>query len=299
MPSLLARIAAALLSTLPAHAGAELGVHAGSDTNVHKAIEPLRALGVRWVRLWADVDWEQPAEHSSFQQARDFHAAGFRVILELSCHETKKLSDPAAVRAWCDWVLTVPGMKEAVDIWEIGNEINVERYWPGTPEQYVELLLQPAWESFHPQGEKVLGSSFTVYQENNKLSTARTARAVAAGYLDYCDYAGLHPYTHTPREAEIFMREIETLYGRKPIIITEWNLKQSKDPAQRGAWAQRRAMQEEAWGSLRERADVICYYRLLESEREGGWPGLLKKDYTPQRPFYEMFLGWSQPPRSK
>lgn len=296
--SLLSRLLPGLfvlfLAVPPVSAEAELGVHAGSDTEVERAIEPMRALGVKWVRLWADVDWAAPRDIAAFDQARAFHAAGFRVVVCLSGHHDPAVPNPAEVRAYCEWLLDAAGLREAVDVWEIGNEINVPRYWHGTPAQYVTELLKPAYETLHPAGEKVLGTSFSVYQVGGKMSLAVTEQAVQAGYLDWCDYAGFHPYTVTVEEVPVVMEKLRALYGTKPLFITEWNLKQKKDPAKRLDPAERRRRLDAALPLLREKAEVICYYRLLEADREGGWAGLLKVDYSPQEPYHEMFKSWAE-----
>lgn len=269
-------------------------MHIGNDTDIGKAIPRLRDLGVKWVRLWADVDWEQHTEHYSFQKARELHAAGFRVILELSSHsaDQKKARVPtyAEVKSYCDWVQSAPGMKDAIEVWEILNELNLKRYWAGTPQQYVDGVLKAAWDSFHPNGELVLGGAFTLYQDKGHASTRITQQYVDAGYLNYCDFAGSHPYAQRPGDLQKHLDELKAIFGAKPVIMTEWNLKSRKDTAQ---WAE---MLETAKSIVGPHATIICYYRLLGTEREGGWPGVLKADtYEPQEPFYSQFRSWTHP----
>jgi hypothetical protein len=290
MNPLLAFVFATTVLFIPALAAQEksqfLGMHVGNETNVEKAIPQLKDLGVSWVRLWADVDWTH-REHPSFEKARKFHAAGFRVILTLSSHSTKRVPVYDEVKSYCDWLQKVPGLSTAVEIWEIQNELHLERYWPGTAREYVDQVLRPAWDSFHPAGEKVLAGSFSAYQEKGKLGTRLTEEYVAAGYLDYCDYAGVHPYTHSVAEMKKFLTRVRAVFGSKPIIITEWNFKQQKD------WSRWSEMLNEALPFLRQHAEVICYYRLLGSKGEGGWPGALKQDYSPQEPFTSTIKSWT------
>lgn len=267
------------------------GVHCGNDTDVEKAIPVLRDLGGRWVRLWCNVHWDERTEHRSFQAARDFKKAGFQVILLLNHHGgDQPLPDYATVRRYCDWIQAVDGMRQAVDVWEICNELNLPKYWPGAPQQYVEQVLKAAWDSFHARGELVLGGSFTAWQEG-EYGVSVTAEYVDAGYNNYCDFAGFHPYTDRPRAMADVMHRAADLFADKPIIVTEWNLKQTRDLME---WASRldesrRLMAEN------DRIRTICHYRLVGFSSEGGWPGLVtatQDGYVPKQPFYDLYKTW-------
>jgi len=272
----------------PAGLAAEFyGMHIGNDTEVERALPVLRDLGVRWTRVWVDVDWQQKAEPPAFQAARDLKAAGFKVIMVFN---QAKVPADEQVKAYFDWVQTVPGLPEAVDIWEILNELNLPRYWQGTAEEYVNQVLRPAWEALHPSGELILGGSFTAYQrQNRRLGTNVTHDYLAAGYLNYVDYAGSHPYTKTVREMKQHITEVKKLYGSTPIILSEWNFKQQPEM---DTWA---AMLDEVRPYLRDRVVTACYYRLLGFDQEGGWPGIVaasKNSYTPVEPFYSLYRSW-------
>jgi len=263
------------------------GMHIGNDTEIAIAVPVLRDLGVRWTRVWVDVDWQQKVEPPAFQAAKDLKAAGFKVIMVFNQAQVPAYEQ---VKAYFDWAQTVPGLLEAVDVWEILNELNLPRYWQGTPEEYVNQVLRGAWDALHPSGEQILGGSFTAYQrQNRRLGTNVTRNYLAAGYLNYVDYAGSHPYTKTVREMKQHIAEVKKLYGSTPIILSEWNFKQQP---QLDAWA---AMLDEARPYLRDRVVTACYYRLLGFDQEGGWPGIVaasQNSYTPVEPFYSLYRSW-------
>ncbi|WP_310393776.1 hypothetical protein [Hymenobacter sp.] len=278
----------------PSGAG-RYGMHVGNDTDVAAAIPVLRDLGVEWVRLWADVEYAKRQEHTpSFERARAFKKAGFRVILLVSSNARDGAEPPRYedVKAYFDWAQAAPGMKEAVDVWEISNELNLRKYWKYTPAQYVDNVLKAAWYSLHAGGETVLGGSFTAWQ-NDKISTEVTRQYVEAGYLKYCDYAGLHPYANTLADVQKVTEEALRLYGSKPVIFGEWNYKE--DPF-RNDWNQWARMLTEAksYFDTQPRIKVICLYRLIQTPREGGWPGFVKNGtpYAPQQPFYDTLRSW-------
>jgi hypothetical protein len=263
------------------------GMHIGNDTNVARAIPVLQDLGVRWTRLWVDVDWNQRNVHPAFQKARDLKAAGFKVIMVFN---QAKVPAYSTVKDYFDWVQTLPDLSEAVDVWEILNELNLSRYWAGTADQYVKNVLKAAWDSLHPTGELVLGGSFTAYQRQNRyLGTEVTRDYIRAGYLNYIDYAGSHPYTKTVREMEEHLAALQKHYGSKPMILSEWNFKQQP---QHQSWA---AMLKEVRPFVSDRVVTACYYRLVGFDQEGGWPGIVeqsKSSYTPVEPFYSLYKSW-------
>lgn len=268
------------------------GMHVGFDAYPPKAIPVLKDLGVEWVRVWANVDWGKQEETDAFQMARDFKAAGFKVVM---CFQQSKVPTYEVVKDYFDWAQTVPGMKQSIDVWEILNELNVKKYWSGTyPGQYVNNVLKPAWDSLHPQGEKVLGGAFTAYQDrdNTKLGTSFSQAYVEAGYLKYVDYGGSHPYTETIPELKTHLEEIKAIYGSKPILATEWNFKPQPDNE---SW---KAMLDEVRPYVQEQVDVAFYYRLLASG-DGLWPGVARSEsetdsYPPVEPFYSMYRDWTQ-----
>jgi len=261
------------------------GMHIGNDTDVAKAIPVLKDLGVQWTRLWVDTDWS-PQEHPAFQKAKTLKAAGFNTIVEFN---QAKVPTPEQVKAYFDWAQTVPGLPEAIDVWEVLNELNIPRYWRGDAQEYVNNVLKPAWNSLHPRGEKVLGGAFTAWQ-NSDWGTGITERYVKAGYLNYVDYAGTHPYTNTVKQLREYMKAIAKVYGSKPMIISEWNFKAQKNPK---AWAK---LLDQARPILQDRVFTACYYRFIGFNKEGGWPGIVRKtkqgNYTPKQPFYDLYKRW-------
>lgn len=273
------------------------GVHCGSDTKVERSIPALREMGARSVRLWADVDWTTFKEHGSFARARRYKEAGFHVTLLI---QDKDVPTYEEAKAYFDWAQAQPGMREAVDFWEVINEPNVlvngpddpaggpptkvGKYWLGTPEEYVDRVLRAAWDSLSPAGETVVGAGTSAYQDNGKLSNSYNQRLKDAGYLNYLHYANAHPYVRTIPELEEHLAGVRAIYGDVPMVATEWNLKPQPSPE---AWA---AALDLALPMMAAEFDMIGYYRLLPTKREGGWPGLLTHDYEPGGPIYDAYV---------
>ncbi|GAB4146698.1 MAG: hypothetical protein OHK0017_07520 [Patescibacteria group bacterium] len=262
-----------------------LCVHAGVDTNFDLAIPIFRDLNLSTIRLWVDFDWNDRQVPWQVQQATKLKQAGFRTIVVFN---QARIPTYDEVRNYFDWLQQQPGVLEAIDVWEILNELNLDKYWQGNANQYVNLVLKPAWDSLNPSGEKVLGGSFTAWQ-NGRWGTTITAQYVAAGYLNYLDYAGLHPYTDTVEQMQTVISEAKLLYGQKPIIMSEWNFKQVEDE---GVWSNKLNQVEPF---VRQNVVTACHYRFIGFGSEGGWPGLVRfinGAYQPVSTFYNLLKSW-------
>ncbi len=268
------------------------GVEVGNDANVSQIIPVLQNLKINTVRLWANVNWNERQEPSSrvFDRARQLKQSGFRVIVLFQNREVP--SSAAEVKAYFDWVQTLPGIRESIDIWEILNELEGSKYWLGTANQYVQRVLKPAWESLHSRGEKVLGGSFSAWQETG-WNTNVTQEYLAADYLNYVDYAGSHPYTFSVEQMKRHLNEVKQLYGSKPIIITEWNFLPQSRADHRRDYQKWRTMLDEVRPYVKGQVTTACYFRLHQLRSEGGWPGLIDYENNPVSPFYEMYRSWT------
>ncbi len=283
------------------------GVLVGNDTDVAKAIPALKELGVKWVRVWFDIaDWSQPpASLAPFQKAVDLKKAGFHTIVEFNALNGIAPSGYAQAKAYFDAVQAITdstgtSIKEYIDIWEILNELNLDKYWSGTPEQYVNDVLKAAWDSLKTPGstELILGGNWTAWQLNpatgqHDTGVWTTEAYIQAGYLNYVDYAGFHPYTNNLEDMKLVMKAALALFGSKPVILSEWNFKQYAD---HDRWADD-LEQARAW--LYDRVAQAHMYRLLQSSGEGGWPGLLHNDaaYSPVEPFHSMYKHFPKQPQ--
>jgi len=274
------------------------GVMVSNDTDVAKAVPAMKDLGIRWARVWVDVfDWEKPARHPAMDRAVKLKEAGFKVVLLFNDHPDNPDRTPSyeTSKAYFEWVLTQEDLVAAVDVWEILNELNLDHYWPqdATPSDYIDNILKAAWDTIGAvEGELILGGSWTAYQ-NGEWGVSITKEYIEAGYLNYVDYANLHPYTDNLANLKKVTSAALELFGDKPLFISEWNFKQWSNHE---AWV-RELNQARAW--LHDRVETLIYYRLIGFSSEGGWPGLVQNDggeYVPTPLFYDMYKKWPKNP---
>jgi len=296
------------------------GVMFSYPENVTNADPRLQELGVRQARLWMNIkDWNTPENNTggakydaqydaALRQALELHQRGYKVIFHMNSERGVVPSYDQA-RGVFAWLLAKPGLREAVDVWEIFNELNNKQYYNlaysttvsmrEQADAYVQGPLRAAWDVFHVgAGEPVLGGSWTLFQQSADYSPtgaatlALTRAYVDAGYLEYVDYAGIHPYENTTEASKRFMAEALELFGSKPVMITEWGLKPARFGGRRITnIAGYTAAMSEMRSFLHGRVCTAAYYRFTPGN---GWPGLVGfgPSYTPVQPAYDTYASW-------
>lgn len=277
------------------------GLHLGTDTDVNKSLKSLSDMGIYWTRIWLDIkNWADPTKdnHSgTVSRALALHNAGYKVCLNLNANAGVVPESYEQAKAYFEYLFNIPGLKDAVDMWEIHNELNLfNDYWKGTPEEYVNRSLKAGWDVFHPAGEWVLGGSFTLGQ-GTFGGTDVTEAYVNAGYLNYCDFAGTHPYATSFSELKTHVNKILELYGNKPVFISEWNYKSpSAASANSTTWANNIELAMDYFYNTPQITGV-CYYRLLDGGDKVYWPGVIfSGTYKPVLPYYNMYKSFPKTP---
>jgi hypothetical protein len=258
--------------------GTSIAFH--DPSQVSRAIPALKALHVGTVRIWWGMGtWNNRAGNWAVQEAQQLHNAGFKVIMTFSVPDVPSY---AQAYSFFNYAVHKSGAAGAIDYWEIGNEPNQKSFWKGTPSQYVNNLLKPAWDAIHPTGEKVLGAGPT--WDANFASTL-----VSLGYNKYCDYAGFHPYGPSPQEVLNRALGAKAAYQGKPIIFTEWNVRGSE-----GNFSQWASEVDQARKLIAHVAEIACYFPFTVGSTMAGKGGVVNTNYSVRNPFYDMFKGWGE-----
>lgn len=282
------------------------GVMFSYNESVSKGTPVLNDLGVRWCRVWVNItDWSTPSNNTgnAFQQAIDLHKAGFKVILIFNSYKGK-VPTYSQAKAVYEWALQKPDLKASVDIWEIFNELNNKEYYElaystsltmaEQAQYYVKGALKAAWDVFHVNNsEPVLGGSWTLWQQKEEFSTTGsynlkvTQAYLDNGYLNYCDYAGIHPYHDTPTGQRNFTSDFKNRVGTKPIIISEWGLKLKNYS---NAETYTKAMDENL-SFMKSNVFNACYYRFTPGN---GYYGLVSGTNYENKvePAYSTYKNW-------
>lgn len=285
--------------------------------DVAEVVSATNALGTDRVRLWNTTTFgshEFPA--ATLAGLATLHHAGKHVTMVFTpwenaarpARDTATLKDVsyASVKSYFEWLTGEgPGhyahsrdIREYVDRYEIVNEINLPKYYPSsgslqaTMNYYVGQTLRGAYQALHAVGETVVGGNVQARAALDELVGARyTAGGKTKRYVDFCDLVSVHPYETSVRYAKSFINAAVEAFGNKPITATEWNLvlTDRTEPTPADLTTLRNYMSE--------RFESAYFYRLhgLVAQSKDQAQGLLHGDYSPRRPYYNMFAGWTAP----
>lgn len=255
------------------------------DTNFSTVVTQLHTLGVRAVRLYVSISsyddrptasdpvsytnfvnaWNGTGTHPmvaglAMKRAFALKRAGFKVLMTINNTTAQPPASAAQATAFYTYMMnatetstSTTKLKDAVDYWEIGNEVDLAQYWapsgvnkPAGLKEYVDDLLIPAANALHSgptsNWEQVVSSSVS-YSPTDMNAILTELRA--QGRTDAIDDIGFHPYgRYDPANGinEIGDRSAQALryataFGR-PLIATEWNVRGfNSNGSQNATWA--------------------------------------------------------------
>jgi len=246
-----------------------------------EVIPQLKALHVGSVRIWFNraESWEATGG-DGIAFAKAYKEAGFRVMMVIGDDKVPTLEQSTA---FFQYVANYKDALKYVDLWEIGNEPNIPGFWKGTGEEYVNLVLKPAYEVLHPLGALIVGAGPT-------WDVNFAKKLVTYGYLDYVDYANFHPYGSTPEEVYTRAVGARDAFAGKPILFSEWNIRNTSG---KDAWAAKVDATRKLLATVG--ADSSFYFTLVVAETMAGPGGLINlADYSANQPFFDMFKYWGE-----
>lgn len=251
-----------------------------NEAEFNMANKAMKELGIKSVRLWYSVgSWTGALNTWALNKVHQYKAAGYTVTLAVVA---KKPTDYNTAKNYFERLIDAPGAKGSVDYWELGNEVNHSPYWSGSLQQYVNTYQKPGWDVLHGEGEKVIGAGVT--WDVNALKSL-----ISYGYLDYCDYAGFHPYGENGSIVAQRTLAAKAAVGNKPLIITEWNIRLMTDM---NKWASELNIAAKAMSS----SCYLSYYYALEVDTSvisTGKGGVVYSNGTRNTPFWNTVYNWT------
>ncbi|HEX8341867.1 MAG TPA: hypothetical protein VF624_13250 [Tepidisphaeraceae bacterium] len=282
------------------------------EENFSTAVSHAKALGVKTVRIWIGLEgydqrpraYDPPrafgsgpgtnAPSAAVKRAFELDQLGFSVMLIVNERTGAVPATTEQARALFGHLMTttetptstVP-LKDVVDYWEIGNEVDQPFYWaPAMTNRseairaYVNKLLIPAADVLHAgapaEWEKVVsaGMSWNPADVNTALGELK-----AKGRLDAVDYAGFHPYgAYDPtrkidqvRDRTASVISIAGNYGKK-VMATEWNVTGfAINGSQNTAWA--KALDDVYRNTILPEYELAFYFALVNNDAARGASG--------------------------
>jgi hypothetical protein len=252
------------------------GINVGSGDNASTKIPVLRDLGVEAVRVWMGInDWGNRWDTAKeWANVKAYHNAGFKVTLLTQCTKVPTYSQ---AKSFFDWAQSLSGVSAAVDYWEIGNEPNLGQYFSGSLSRYVKQELKGAYDSLHARGEKVIGAGLTASRSSNQTMKD-------AGYLNYVDYANIHPYDTGESGQRQTITDIKNMFAGKPLVSTEWNFQLSS--SQTSSWT---TYLKNIYPFVQQNMSMAYYFTYTVMSSPAGYGGVMNTDGSRHQPFYDTF----------
>jgi hypothetical protein len=260
--------------------GQDYGINVNNikGTNYAPVVHQLRATGVQNIRLWyGPKSWNERGDPWVFQYVRKFAKDGFDITLTVAA-PNGSVGTPEQVKGLLQHVVNLPGVKSAVDRWQIGNEPDHAQYWRGSLSQYVNNFLAPASSVLRSAGEPVISAG-------PSWNPADLKRMIDAGLLKYADYVGYHPYSSSVTALKANLSQVKALVGNKPLVATEWNIRDRKTDA---SWA---AGIREFWPVIKANFQSAYYFGTIKNSSPAGYAAILTPGGSPNGVFYSTWKG--------
>jgi len=241
------------------------------DNNFNTAVTRMKSLGIKAVRLYASINsyddrptasdpinfadivssWNGNAHPLiaglAIKRAFDLKAAGFTVLMTVNVVTGQPPTSAQQVTNFYNALMnstkgggSTTKLKDVVDYWEVGNEVDLSQYWAPSGvnkanglKQFVDEVLIPASAALHSGAtsnwEQVVSPS--VSYSPNDVKTMLT-ELQAQNKINAIDEIGFHPYgRYIPSQNidEIGTRTAQIVAignaVHKPVIATEWNVR--------------------------------------------------------------------------
>jgi len=271
-PAKVAKAPLASISSAPrVTAGFYDGINVTGGQDASRVIPKLRELGITGVRIWVGMNsWNHRGNGQAFLQAQKYKDAGIKVMMNVGVAAT---ASEGTYQGFFNWLKSQKNFK-SVDMMQIGNEPNHYKSWRGGIDGYMKLL-KIASNTLRPTGMKILGAGPTAGAEACK-------ELVSKGYLKYVDYAGFHAYGSSAREAIARLKAAKAYYGNKPLIVSEWNI---RNQTNNNAWANElKAVRRD----IAKYCNAAFYFSLVKGGSMAGPAGVFANtSWTPNGPFYD------------
>lgn len=132
----------------------DLGVNIHCDYSPH--LVKVKEMGANWVRMdlnWSSIEpkrgrWDFSNPDMVIANAEKLNLKVYASLISTPKWETVS-GEPNAVPQMMDWLIFVKAISERyknrISVYGIWNEPNLEEFWQGSTEQYIEILLKPSY----------------------------------------------------------------------------------------------------------------------------------------------------------
>jgi hypothetical protein len=266
---------------------------------ITQALADFKSTNAKSVRVWLSIatsstgGWNttSPVEASSVAAIKTYKQNGFLMVAALVPENGIAPTDASQVNAVIDYVMTTSGLKDVVDIWELGNEPDHATYWASTDiADYTKKYLIPAGKRIHQMyGKKTANAPPSWnWQDVKTMFTTEDPDAPGTYAVSYVDYANLHFYGSSMSDISDKLDSFAT-YAKtvqKPTMATEWSM---NNPGNDADWA---AAIKGMWPLVQTHLNIAHYYTYMQTNTDHGEDGIVDTNQKHRDPFWTMYAGF-------
>jgi glycosyl hydrolase family 39 (putative alpha-L-iduronidase)/Ig-like domain-containing protein len=296
---LLLALALALPATANEASPYGINVHAPQGAELTAILDQVQAAGIGWVRIdfvWAFVEPARGAYDWSLYDAiaAAAHARGIEIYATLAYTPRWATSGPELTGVPADpgdWAnfcfLAAQRYRNSIRYWGLWNEPNLDHFWAGTRQQYLDFILKPGADAIHAANPaaKVGGPDLAHLTASHEVwfDWLRDTLEQAGDRLDFVTH---HIYDNDGNGDVTDKLEDSTLFGDRPSF---WGTAPPsvKEVLRYTGWLGRPFwLTETGWESARvSEARQASYYDGMLADWFGGRTG---RDWVAKVFFYEM-----------
>ncbi len=298
----------------------------GINTHIPESIvlQLIQDAGIKWIRV--DFDWSQietsegnhdwNALDSCVDEAR---ARGLCILGNIfgtpswASMNGGPNDPPSREIYWTNFIAEVVSrFQDKIKYWSMWNEPNLEEFWKGTVEEYLNLILIPGSETakaFDPSCQ-IVGPELAHLHSQNSKWNIWMRQIFRKGGKDHLDVISHHIYDRTgpagifdkleeeqaPLIPSVFQVLEEEGVDNKPFWITEtgWNTKDVSEDTQSDYYL-------EFLQNLEHRPSInrIFFYKIIDGiGADEPHFGIVSYDFTPKKAYYTYkdFIAGLYPP---
>lgn len=277
-----------------------VNIHAPQGAELSFLLDQAKAAGVGWVRIdfiWA---WAEPARGRYDWRvydaiARAAQARGLKVYATLAYTPAWATDGPAVTgvpRDPRDWARfcsrAAKRYRRTIQHWGLWNEPNLPRFWSGTRQEYLDVILKPGADAIHAANRAAkVGGPDLAHLTAGDADWYDWLRQTLLEAGDRLDFITHHVYDSDGNRDVTDRLEDDTLFGGRP-SFWDATAPSVKEVLESTGWLGRKPvwLTETGWESARasETRQAAYYGGLLDD----WFTGRRGRDWVDKVFFYEM-----------
>lgn len=237
-----------------------INIHAPQGDELNALLDRVQAAGIGWVRIDFIWSWVEPARDQYDWRVYDAIAAaakarGIEVFATLAytpawagAEIVGVPNDPGQYAEVCG--LAAQRYKNSIRHWGVWNEPNLDKFWSGSRQQYVDLLLKPCADAIHAANPAAkVGGPDLAHLTSGDSDWYDWLREILVDAGDKLDFITHHVYDSDGHRDVGDRLDGSTVFGDRPSLWDVVNPSVEEVLESAGATGKPVWLTETGWGS--------------------------------------------------